>query len=55
MSTDTPHTVLRAQERVREVLVILLEGVSDLTLLEPSIARASKILETQQRLLQGVE
>lgn len=55
MSQEPSFTSLRAQERVREAIVVLLEGCADLDALPSSLDRALKILETQRVFLESVE
>lgn len=55
MSQEPSWTLLRAQERTREAVVVLLEGCADLTALPSSLDRALKILETQRVLVESVE
>jgi hypothetical protein len=55
VSENVSSTVLRAQERLREAILVLQEGLDDPSRLEESLRRARKILETQEELLAGVE
>lgn len=55
MNEDTPSTVLRAQERVREVIKALQEGLDDPSLFVLSVQVGRRALETQEQLLAGVE
>jgi hypothetical protein len=55
MSENVSSTVLRAQERLREAILVLQGGLDDPSLLDVSLRRALKILETQEQLLAGVE
>ena len=55
VSENVSSTVLRAQERLREAILVLQEGLDDPSRLEESLRRARKIIETQEELLAGVE